>query len=48
MAQDALHLETSPFIYFMVQILSYGSNSIHTVTSFKILNDVAVYILIDL
>ena len=32
----------------MVKILSYGSNRVHTVMSFKILNDVVVCILLDL
>ena len=34
-------------VYFMVQIKYYRSNNVQTVTSFKILNDVAVYTLLD-
>ena len=45
---DSLFLETSLFVYFMLQILSHRSNSIYTVTLFKILNDVALYTLLDL
>jgi hypothetical protein len=37
-----LHLKTSLFVHFMIQILSHGFNNLYTVTSFKILNDVAV------
>ena len=43
-----LHLEISQFIYFMVYILFYKSNDIQAVLSFKILNDVVVYTLLDL
>ena len=42
------YLETSPFVHFMVQILSPGSNRVHAATSFKILNDVTVCTLLDL
>jgi hypothetical protein len=35
---NPLHLETSPFVYFMIQILSHISNSVYIATSFKILN----------
>ena len=45
---DSLFLETSLFVYFMLQILSHISNSIYTVMLFKILNDVALYTLLDL
>jgi hypothetical protein len=45
---DLFHLETSPFVHFMVQILSHRSNSVYTVMFFKILNDVTVYTLLDL
>jgi hypothetical protein len=31
---------SSSFVHFMVQILSHGCNRVHTITSFKILNDV--------
>ena len=34
-------------IHFIVQIKYYSSNSVHTVTLFKILNDVTVYILLN-
>ena len=46
--KDPLHLEISPFIHFMVQILSYRSNNVYTVTPFKILNDMAVCTWLDL
>jgi hypothetical protein len=39
---------SSPFVHFMVQILSHESNNVYTARSFKILNDVAVYTLLDL
>ena len=45
---ESLHLEISSFVHFKVQILSNGSNGIHTVTLFKILNDMTVYTLLDL
>jgi hypothetical protein len=35
-------------VHFMIQINYYRSNSVRTATSFKILNNVAVYILLDL
>ena len=38
----------SPFIHFMIQILSHRSNSVYTTTSYKILNDVTVCTLFDL
>ncbi len=43
-----VHLETSPFVNFMIQILSHKFNGVHTGTSFKILNEVAVCTLLDL
>jgi hypothetical protein len=45
---NGVHLEISQFINFMVQILFYKSNGIESVSSFKILNDVIVCILLDL
>ena len=45
---DLLYLETSLFVHFMVQILSHRSNSVYTAMSFKILNDVVVFTLLDL
>ena len=42
-----LGIWSSLFVNFMVQILSHGSNSVHNVTSFKILNDVAICILLN-
>ena len=35
-------------LHFMVQIKYHRFNSVQTATSFKILNDKAVYILLDL
>ena len=35
-------------VHFMIEILSYKFNSVHTTTSFKILNDVEVYTPLDL
>ena len=48
MEYDHLYLEISLFIHFMVKIIFYGSKSVHTVTSFKILNDITIYITLDL
>ena len=48
MEQDCLHLEISQFVHFMVQILFHKSNGVQSVSSFKILNDVVVCILLDL
>ena len=45
---DLLHFKIRQFVYFMVQILFPRSNNINIVTSFKILNDVTVYTLLDL
>jgi hypothetical protein len=46
--KDPLHLEISPFVHFMVQILFQKSNDIYTALSFKILNDMAICTLLDL
>ena len=46
--KDPLHLEISPFVHFMVQILFHKSNGLQSVSSFKILNDMVVCILFDL
>jgi hypothetical protein len=35
-------------LHFMIQILFYKSNDIYTALSFKILNDMAICILLDL
>jgi hypothetical protein len=43
-----VHLETSSFVNFMIQILSHKFNGVHIGTSFKILNEVAVCTLLDL
>ena len=48
MEYDPFRLEISPFVHFMVQILFHKSNGIQSVLSFKILNEVAVYILLDM
>ena len=45
---DHLHLEISLFVHFMVQILFHKSNNIQSVLLFKILNNVTVYILLNL
>ena len=45
---DPLYLEISPFVHFMVQILFHKSNGVQSVSSFKILNDVVICILLDL
>jgi hypothetical protein len=39
---------SSPFVYFLVRILFHKSNGVQSVLLFKILNDVAVCILLDL
>ena len=39
---------SSPFVYLMVEIISHGSKNVHTATSFKILNDIAVCTPLDL
>ena len=41
--KDPLHLEISPFVHFMVQILFHKSNDIQTALSFKILNDSVIF-----
>ena len=46
--KDPLHLEIPSFVHFIVQILFHKSNDIQTALSFKILNDVAICILLDL
>ena len=48
MEYDLFHLEISHFIHFIVQILFHKSNDVQSVSSFKILNDVAVCILLNL
>ena len=35
-------------VHFMIQFKYYRSNNVQTVTSFKILNDVTMFILLDL
>jgi hypothetical protein len=40
-SNDSLEGISSSFVYFIVQILSHESNRVHTITSFKILNDMA-------
>ncbi len=46
--QNYLYLETFQFVHLMVHILSFGSNGVHTVTSFEILNNVPVCTLLYL
>ena len=43
-----VEMQSSLFVYFIVQILFHKSNGIQSVSSFKILNDVTVCILLDL
>ena len=45
---DPFRLEISPFVHFIVQILFHKFNDVQSVLSFKILNEVAVYILLDM
>jgi hypothetical protein len=46
MEYDHFRLEMSPFVHFIVQILFHKSNGVQSVLSFKILNKVAVCILL--
>ena len=46
--EGTLHLEISSFVYFIVEIISHGSNSIHITMSFKILNDATICAPLDL
>ena len=48
MEYDPFRLEISSFVHFIVQILFHKSNGVQSVLSFKILNEVAVCILLDM
>jgi hypothetical protein len=45
---EYMEIRSSSFIYFMVQILFFGSNNVETIMLFKIVIDVLDYTLLNL